>query len=79
MRGYYRQRDGEWVQLASRKGYRMACCDCGLIHVLNFRVRKGKIQFQAQRDVRATARRRLKLARRSMVEGWKTSFRCIDG
>jgi len=43
----------EWVQ-PIRKGYLMECCDCGLIHRLNFRlVRKGngtKIQFQAFRE-----------------------------
>ena len=30
---------GEWVQPV-RKGYRMQCCDCGLIHRLDFRVLK---------------------------------------
>lgn len=44
---------GQWVQ-PIRKGYRTMCCDCGLIHIFNFRVRKGKIQFQAFRDQRAT-------------------------
>ncbi len=44
--------DGEWVQPV-RRGYRMKCCDCGLVHVLNFRLVKygngKKIQFQAKR------------------------------
>jgi Zn-finger protein len=43
---------GEWVQ-PKRRGYLMQCCDCGLIHKLNFRlVKSGKgntIQFQAFR------------------------------
>lgn len=44
---------GQWVQPV-RKGYRMKCCDCGLVHVLNFRLvkygnGKHKIQFQAFR------------------------------
>ncbi len=55
--------DGEWVQ-PIRKGYKMACCDCGLVHKLNFRLvpfKAGKkIQFQASRDERATAARRRK-------------------
>lgn len=44
---------GQWVQPV-RNGYRMKCCDCGLVHVLNFRLvkcgnGKHKIQFQAFR------------------------------
>lgn len=49
---------GEWVQ-PKRRGYKMACCDCGLVHVLNFRLMKWgrgtKIQFQAFRNERSTA------------------------
>ncbi len=54
---YVQVTDGEWVQ-PIRKGYRVTCCDCGLVHRINIRVRKGKVQFQAFRDNRATARRR---------------------
>lgn len=44
---------GEWVT-PRMSGYRMQCCDCGLIHRLNFRIlRMGKtnlvVQFQAFR------------------------------
>lgn len=46
------QKDGEWVQ-PIRRGYLMKCCDCGLVHRLNFRLvktgRGQKIQFQAFR------------------------------
>jgi hypothetical protein len=49
---YHTQHAGEWVQ-PRRRGYYMKCCDCGLVHRLNFRlVRHGrgrKIQFQAFR------------------------------
>lgn len=47
-------RDGEWIQ-PIRRGFLMECCDCGLIHKLNFRLikyangRREKIQFQAFR------------------------------
>lgn len=43
----------EWVQPVER-GYRMSCCDCGLVHVLDFRVEDGRSQFRARRDNRAT-------------------------
>jgi hypothetical protein len=45
---------GEWVQPV-RVGYKMACCDCGLVHRLDFRVHKKRIQFRAFRDNRSTA------------------------
>lgn len=45
---------GEWVQ-PIRKGYKMACCDCGLVHTMDFRVHKGRAQFRAFRNNRSTA------------------------
>lgn len=43
---------GEWVQ-PRRRAYLLQCCDCGLIHRMNFRVLKNGrgafIQFQAFR------------------------------
>ena len=52
--------DDEWVQPV-RKNYKFCCCDCGLVHKLNFRIYKNHIQFQAKRDNRATAQVRRKL------------------
>jgi hypothetical protein len=51
--------DGEWITPA-RRGYRMRCCDCGLVHVIDFRLRPTlnggrKLQYRATRDRRATA------------------------
>ena len=44
------------------KGYRMACCDCNLVHEIVFRVvkhgRGHKVQFAARRHIRATAAKR---------------------
>lgn len=57
--------DGQWVAPV-RKGYRMMCCDCGLVHVVNFKLgrygdgAKKKIMLQAYRDNRATAAARRK-------------------
>jgi hypothetical protein len=38
------------------KGYKMACCDCGLVHDLEFRiVENGKrVEFRARRNNRST-------------------------
>ncbi len=51
---YHQAKDGEWIRPA-RKGYRMACCDCGLVHVVDF---SRAVRFRASRDKRATAARR---------------------
>ena len=48
---------GDWVR-PKRRGYKMACCDCGLVHTLNFRVVDGHIEFQPFLDNRATAAKR---------------------
>jgi len=45
--------EGEWVQ-PTRKGYKFSCCDCGLVHRLDFRTKKKHIQFRVFRDNRST-------------------------
>lgn len=51
---YTKPKEGEWVQ-PIRKGYKLACCDCGLVHTMDFRIHKGRAQFRAFRHNRATA------------------------
>lgn len=53
----YRQKDGEWVRPRPR-GYVLGCCDCGLMHVIDFRVTDGHVEFRAVRDNRRTANAR---------------------
>lgn len=49
---------GEWVRIPMRK-HVDACCDCGLVHVLNYRIVDGTLEMQVARiDKRATAARR---------------------
>ncbi len=45
---------GEWIQPV-RRGYKLQCCDCGLVHKINFRLRDRRIQFAVWRDNRSTA------------------------
>jgi hypothetical protein len=66
MAKYPRPKEAEWIQPIA-KGYKMMCCDCGLVHKMDFRhvvkVTKdmvmptygGKVQFRVWRDERATA------------------------
>lgn len=44
---------GKWVQPVKR-GYLMACCDCALIHRMDFRIEGGRVQFRAFRAERHT-------------------------
>lgn len=57
-RKYPESEAGEWVQ-PIRRGYRFRCCDCGLVHILDFKLVPWglgkKILFRAFRDNRATA------------------------
>ena len=58
MSAYERPKAGQWVRPV-RRGYKMACCDCGLVHRLDFRVvpygSGHKVEMRAFRDTRATA------------------------
>lgn len=55
---FKKQKDREWVQ-PIMKGYLMACCDCGLVHRLDFKiVGKKKVQFRASRARNITAKLR---------------------
>lgn len=65
---YDEPKAGEWVY-PKRRGYKLACCDCGLVHRLNFRLVKRSsggrfIQFQVFRDNRATGQIRRYLRKR---------------
>jgi hypothetical protein len=69
--GYRQVKSGQWV-CPPRHGYRVQCCDCCLIHDVNFRLVKvgtgHVIELQAIRNDRATA------AARRAKKG-KTQFR----
>ena len=44
---------GVWIA-PLRRGWRMVCCDCGLTHVVDFRVKRRELQMRVFRDQRAT-------------------------
>jgi hypothetical protein len=56
---YKKEIAGRWIS-PIRKGYKMMCCDCGLVHSIDFRVVGNKIQFRVFRDNRATGQARRK-------------------
>lgn len=59
----YKQRiDGEGFEVPSGKVYRIACCDCGLVHDFVFISETNTpMGVAAKRNSRATAQRRRKL------------------
>lgn len=46
--------DGEWHKPV-HDGYITACCDCGLVHRIDFKTRDGQVQMRVMRDDKATA------------------------
>lgn len=49
--------EGDWVK-PKMNNYKIGCCDCGLVHTVNIRIIKGKIEYQVFRDNRATSAKR---------------------
>ena len=57
----------EWIR-PIRKGYKLACCDCGLVHDFDFRIRKEwrglVVEFKARRNQRSTGQMRRAILRK---------------
>jgi Zn-finger protein len=51
---YDEPEEGEWV-FPRRRGYLLSCCDCGLVHRFEFRVRERHIEFRVFAEPRRTA------------------------
>jgi hypothetical protein len=54
---YEKPKANQWIQ-PIRKGYKIACCDCGLVHDIDFRIVRGRIQFRARRNEKSTGQKR---------------------
>lgn len=56
MTAYRTKRDGEWVYPVMT-GYKLACCDCGSVHRIDFEISEdgSGVRFRATRDNRSTA------------------------
>ena len=66
---YDKPEKNEWVQPV-RRGYKMACCDCGLVHEMDFRITAGNhIQFRVRRNNRATGAVRVGMGWRKKADG----------
>jgi len=59
---YHLPRDGEWLRPITKQ-YTVACCDCGSVHKVDFRVVDGRVEvraFRAPRETRLLRRLELK-------------------
>lgn len=57
MRGRWHQEpDPGWVTL--HRVFKIACCDCGLVHTWRLGKKRGVYGFRVKRDARATAQMR---------------------
>ena len=60
MARYPRVESNEWVYPVMN-GYRMMCCDCGLVHEIDFEIMDGTaLRFRVRRNNRSTANARRK-------------------
>lgn len=50
---YYEPKAGEWQQ-PIRRGYKLCCCDCGLVHTMDFKVKNGRAEFRVFLNNRST-------------------------
>lgn len=55
--------DGKW-QTPPRKNFYRACCDCGLVHREEYRVRNGLVQYRVFRDRAETRAERRRTGKR---------------
>src|SRR5579864_565598 len=46
--------EGEWI-LPVQHGYRMACCDCALVILIDFRINKNKVEIRLNHSPRKSA------------------------
>jgi hypothetical protein len=53
MTSYEEPQEAEWVKPIMNK-YKMSCCDCGLVHDLDFKIENKRVLFRAFRNNRAT-------------------------
>lgn len=60
MTRYKQRKDGEGFVVPLDQIYRLACCDCGLVHdiVLSYDEQTGELGMATRRNNRATSQRR---------------------
>lgn len=57
--------DGKWRTPPRNRHFYRACCDCGLVHREEYRVRNGKVQYRVWRDPEETKAERRRTGKRA--------------
>ena len=47
--------EGEWIYLPRRTRWKLACCDCNLVHDVERRIEGGRLYVRLYRDEKETA------------------------
>jgi hypothetical protein len=70
MKAKYKQRkDGECFEIPVGVKYRIACCDCGLVHDVVFLIDdKCKLYMAAKRNNKSTAMRRKNIKTKDIIQ-----------
>ena len=66
---YIQRHDGEWVDVT--EGQVLACCDCGLVHEVEYAVLDGRILKRVFRDRKETAYRRMRKDTKASIKSLK--------
>lgn len=69
MTKYKQRKDGEGFEVPLNEIYRVACCDCGLVHDIVWVYEDGKLGMAAKRNNRATAQRRRNKGHNAEITG----------
>ena len=64
MTKYKKRIDGEGFEVPLGEVYKIACCDCGLVHDVVWVYEDGKLAMATRRNNRATGQRRRKREKR---------------
>jgi len=71
MTKYTQRKDGEGFEIPLGKIYKLACCDCGLVHNVVFTYEDGVLAMATERNNRATGQRRRWLNRENVYKSWR--------
>jgi len=69
MTKYIKREDGEGFEIPLGEIYKLACCDCGLVHDVIFVYKDGKLAMAAKRNNRATGQKRRRKRKKELI--WK--------
>jgi len=49
-------KDGEWFKPMPQRGHLMKCCDCGLVHKMDFVIKNNEVIIRAKRMKKKAAK-----------------------